>query len=71
MAGILRGSVKVWKSESGYGFIKPDNGTKDVFVHVRDLKSSGVMEEPKAGDVLSFDVADGERGLHAVNLAKA
>ena len=71
MAGTIKGCVKVWKSGQGYGFIKREDGNKDVFVHVRDLKSSSIMEEPKAGDALLFDIADGERGPHAVNLSKA
>lgn len=71
MAGTISGTCKVWKSGQGYGFLKRDDGAKDIFVHVRDLKASGVTDEPKPGDAFKFDISDGERGPHAVNLSKA
>ena len=49
------GVLKVFKSEKGYGFIKPDNGGPDVFVHVQDAARSGVPELAE-GMRLGFDV---------------
>ncbi len=53
----------------GYGFILREGETKDLFFHSKELK--GVMyEELKEGDMLSFEVADGEKGPSAVNVSR-
>ena len=57
------GTVKFFNEDKGYGFIAPEDGGKDVFVHVNGLKDS-ITE----GDRVSFDVEEGQKGLNAVNV---
>ena len=63
----IKGKVKWFNGSKGYGFIERDDKEKDVFVHMSAVKDSGVdyLDE---GDVLSFDIEDGEKGPSAVNL---
>ena len=65
----LKGKVKWFNGSKGYGFIERDDKEKDVFVHMSAVKDSGVdyLDE---GDVLSFDIEDGQKGPSAVNLKK-
>ncbi|WP_280174830.1 cold-shock protein [Mesorhizobium australicum] len=58
----IEGSVKWYNSEKGFGFISPDNGDKDVFVHATALTRSGlsVLEE---GQRVVFQSAQGKKGM--------
>lgn len=61
------GTVKFYNDQKGYGFIAPDNGGKDVFVHATALERAG-MQGLAEGQKVSFDVADDPRtGKPAVN----
>lgn len=64
------GIVKFFNTAKGYGFIKPDDGGRDVFVHVSDLKRSN-MRDIVEGDQLEFDVEQDKKGAKAVNLRLA
>lgn len=55
----MRGVVKWFNTTKGYGFIAPDDGSKDVFVHVNDLKKVGLSELVE-GQKVSFEVAEGK-----------
>lgn len=57
------GTVKFFNDAKGFGFITPEEGGKDVFVHVNDLDV-----EITEGDKVSFDVKDGKKGPNAVNV---
>ena len=57
----LNGTVKFFNSTRGFGFISPENGEKDVFVHASALESSGVPAL-KEGDKVSFEIEDDRRG---------
>ncbi|MAJ50935.1 MAG: cold-shock protein [Flammeovirgaceae bacterium] len=57
------GTVKFFNNTKGFGFITPDEGGKDVFVH-----QTGLTEEIREGDKVSYDVQDGQKGLNAVNV---
>lgn len=57
------GTVKWFNATKGYGFIAPDDGTKDVFVHISAVERAG-MQSLKEGQKLNFDVAR-ERGRDA------
>jgi CspA family cold shock protein len=60
----LEGAVKWFEPEKGFGFISPDGGGKDVFIHITALRRSGVtMLEP--GQRVRVDVVDGKKGLEA------
>ena len=63
-ATTLEGAVKWFEPEKGYGFISPDGGGKDVFIHITALRRSGVNSlEP--GQRVRVDVVDGKKGLEA------
>jgi CspA family cold shock protein len=57
------GVVKFFNEEKGFGFIVPQDGTADVFVHI-----SGVVGQIREGDSVEFDVENGKKGLTAVNV---
>ncbi len=63
------GTVKFFNAEKGYGFITPDDGAKDVFVHISALQASG-LQSLNEGDKVSFEVEPDKRGKgpKAVNL---
>jgi len=60
---MSQGTVKFFNNSKGYGFITPDDGGKDVFVH-----ANGLTDEIAEGDKVSYDVEDGKKGLNAVNV---
>jgi len=55
--------VKNWFEAKGFGFAKPDDGSSDVFVHVRSVR--GDVEALDPGDLIEFDVAPGRDGRPA------
>jgi CspA family cold shock protein len=62
------GTVKWFNAQKGYGFIQPDDGSKDVFVHISAVERSGIGNLNE-GQKLSFDVQRGQQGkLSAENL---
>jgi cold shock protein len=63
-ATVMEGAVKWFEPEKGYGFISPDGGGKDVFIHITALRRSGVNAlDP--GQRVRVDVVDGKKGLEA------
>ena len=60
----VEGTVKWFEAERGYGFITPDDGGKDVFIHITALRRSGVTELG-AGQRVRVEVIDGRKGLEA------
>ena len=61
------GSVKWFNSRKGYGFITPDDGSNDVFVHYTAISTTGGDEFRTLyeGDKVEFNVAEGQKGLEA------
>jgi len=57
----MQGTVKWFNAEKGYGFITPDGGEKDVFVHFSAIDQRG-YRKLEDGDRVEFDRVDGERG---------
>ncbi len=57
------GTVKFFNESKGFGFIMPDGGGKDIFVH-----ANGLLDDIRDGDKVSFDIQDGKRGPSAVNV---
>jgi CspA family cold shock protein len=68
----ITGTVKFFNNDKGYGFIQPDDGSRDVFVHVSAVTSSG-LGTLNEGQRVSFDVEPDKRGKgpKAVNLRAA
>jgi len=62
---MSNGTVKFFNDSKGYGFITPDDGGKDVFVHANGLNGTTLYE----GDKVSYDVEEGKKGLNAVNVS--
>ncbi|NOQ28380.1 MAG: cold-shock protein [Bacteroidales bacterium] len=60
---MKNGTVKFFNKFKGFGFITPDDDGKDVFVHKNDL-----IDEIADGDQVSYDVAEGPKGLNAVDV---
>ena len=62
---MSNGTVKFFNETKGFGFITPDDGSKDVFVHKTDL-TDNITE----GDTVSYEVAEGPKGLNATDVKK-
>lgn len=63
----MHGLVKWFNSEKMYGFIQPDEGDKDVFVHISALQKSGIQILPN-GCRVDFDIEQGRKGMQATNV---
>lgn len=65
----MRGTVKWFNNEKGYGFIVPEDGSKDVFVHYSAINMQGfrTLEE---GDEVEFEVQQSDRGPQAVSVER-
>ena len=64
------GTVKWFNSTKGFGFIQPEDGSKDVFLHISDVQRAGM--DVREGDRIAYDIQSGQQGkLSAGNLRKA
>jgi CspA family cold shock protein len=65
---MATGTVKWFNGQKGYGFIQPDDGSKDVFVHISAVERSGIGNLNE-GQKISYEVQKGQQGkLSAENL---
>jgi CspA family cold shock protein len=62
-----RGTVKWFSPEKGYGFITPDDGSKDVFVHCSAIVGEG-YRNLQEGQKVEFEVTQGQKGPQASNV---
>ena len=62
-----KGKVKWFNKTKGYGFIEPEEGDKDVFVHISAVKNSG-MEDLEEGQELEFEIVESNGKTSAENL---
>ena len=60
---MQEGTVKFFNTTKGFGFITPSNGGQDVFVHV-----SGLIDEVRENDTVSYEVENGKKGVNAVKV---
>jgi len=68
---MANGTVKWFNSQKGFGFIAPERGSKDIFVHISALERSGIQQLDD-GQAVTFDVEAGRDGREsASNLALA
>ena len=65
---MLTGTVKWFNDAKGFGFIAPENGTEDVFVHYSAITSEG-FRTLKEGQKVSFEVVQGPKGQLAQNIS--
>ena len=64
------GTVKFFNANKGFGFISPEGGAKDVFVHATAVEAAG-MRSLSEGQKVAFDIQPDARGAKAVNLRNA
>jgi CspA family cold shock protein len=60
------GKVKWFNAEKNYGFIEPDDGGDDLFLHGSNIQGSAT--KPRDGDRVEFDAEEGPKGLKATNV---
>lgn len=66
---MVSGTVKFFRPEKGFGFIKVDGQARDVFVHIKDMRACGLNSlEPE--EAVTFDLLDSARGMRAVNIRR-
>jgi len=63
---MASGTVKFFNESKGFGFITPSNGGKDLFVHV-----TGLIDQIREGDEVTYEVEEGKKGPGAVNVKKS
>ncbi len=63
------GTVKWFSDEKGYGFIRPDDGSEDVFVHHTGIAGDG-FKSLQEGDKVTYEVTQGRKGLQAENVSR-
>lgn len=66
----MKGKVKWFNNQKGYGFITRDDGSGDVFVHYSAMKGDG-FKSLAEGDTVEFEIVDSDKGPKAANVSKA
>ena len=67
---MATGTVKWFNDSKGYGFIAPEDGRKDVFVHNSNIAGNG-FKSLREGEKVEFEVREGQKGPEAVNVVSA
>ena len=70
MSSIYTGTIKWFNSQKGFGFIVPDDGGKDVFVHIKAVEKAG-LNSVQEGDRLKYDLEEFKGRVSAQNLRAA
>ncbi|HEX8683014.1 MAG TPA: cold-shock protein [Ardenticatenaceae bacterium] len=69
MSDRLTGTVKFFNTEKGFGFIAPENGERDVFVHYSSIQSNG-FRNLNEGDRVEFSMENSDKGPRAAEVVK-
>jgi len=64
---MARGKVNFYDDSRGFGFITPDEGSKDIFFHIKELKSSGIETVDK-GQSVSYETKEDRDRIAATNI---
>ncbi len=64
---MANGTVKWFNNSKGYGFIRPEAGGDDIFAHYSTITMEG-YRSLKAGQEVSFEITEGDKGLHATRI---
>ncbi|MBI2885410.1 MAG: cold-shock protein [Candidatus Omnitrophica bacterium] len=67
---MAKGTVKWFNDQKGYGFITPEDGSKDVFVHFSAIQGDG-FKSLREGQAVEFAISQGPKGPQATNVTKA
>jgi CspA family cold shock protein len=65
---MATGKVKWFDGKKGYGFIIPESGNGDIFVHYSAIKTDNDFKSLKEGMAVQFDITEGKKGLQAQNV---
>ncbi len=65
---IQTGTVKWFDDAKGYGFITPEDGSKDLFAHFSEIRNEGGFRSLKENQRVEFEVKQGQKGLQAANI---
>lgn len=68
--GMQRGTVKWFSSEKGYGFIKPQDGGDDVFVHRNNVAGMDWEDGLRDGETVEYETEETPKGLSAINVSR-
>lgn len=64
------GKIKWFDAQKGFGFIMPDNGDKDIFVHRNNIENLGFEEGLDDGEEVEYEVEETPKGLSAVQVSR-
>ena len=64
---MATGTVKWFNNRKGYGFVVPDQGDEDVFIHFSSIQMDG-FKTLKEGQKIAFEISEGPKGLHATDI---
>jgi len=65
---MAKGTVKWFSAEKGFGFIAPEDGSTDLFVHHSQIKSNGGFATLEDGQAVEFEIGEGKKGPCADNV---
>jgi len=65
---MKQGKIKFFDTQKGFGFIAPEDGSKDVFVHRNNVENLGYNQGLEDGEAVEFEIEETPKGLSAINV---